>query len=86
MTDALAPVRPSPPRAREGASSPTADHTEGMSYLETLPRRLVTLYLPLSIILQMTLFPHYGIALLVCVLHHIVHLMMDGYLVERLRQ
>ena len=42
--------------------------------------------LPLSIILQMTLFPHYGIALLVCVLHHIVHLMMDGYLVERLRQ
>jgi len=41
--------------------------------------------LPLSIILQMSLFPEYGIALLVCVLHHIVHLMMDGYLVERLR-
>jgi sodium/bile acid cotransporter 7 len=41
--------------------------------------------LPLSIILQMSLFPQYGIALLVCVLHHIVHLMMDGYLVGRLR-
>lgn len=42
--------------------------------------------LPLSIILQMSLFPEYGIALLVCVLHHIVHLMMDGYLVERLNR
>ena len=42
--------------------------------------------LPLSVILQMALFPQYGIALLVCVLHHIVHLMMDGYLVERLRK
>jgi sodium/bile acid cotransporter 7 len=41
--------------------------------------------LPLSVILQMSLFPDYGIALLVCVLHHIVHLMMDGYLAERLR-
>ena len=41
--------------------------------------------LPLSIILQMSLFPSYGIALLVCVLHHIVHLVIDGYLVERLK-
>lgn len=41
--------------------------------------------LPLSVILQMSLFPNYGIALLVCVVHHIVHLMMDGYLVERLK-
>ena len=41
--------------------------------------------LPLSVILQMSLFPQYGIALLVCVLHHIVHLVMDGYLVERLK-
>jgi sodium/bile acid cotransporter 7 len=41
--------------------------------------------LPLSVILQMSLFPNYGIALLVCVAHHIVHLMMDGYLVERLK-
>lgn len=42
--------------------------------------------LPLSVILQMSLFPQYGIALLVCVLHHVVHLMMDGYLVARLRK
>jgi sodium/bile acid cotransporter 7 len=41
--------------------------------------------LPLAIILQMSLFPQYSIALLVCVMHHIVHLMMDGYLVGRLR-
>lgn len=41
--------------------------------------------LPLSVILQLSLFPEYGIALLVCVLHHIVHLVMDGYLVERLK-
>lgn len=41
--------------------------------------------LPLSVILQMSLFPDYSIALLVCVVHHIVHLMMDGYLVERLK-
>lgn len=37
--------------------------------------------LPLSVILQVTLFPEYGLALVVCVLHHIVHLVIDGYLV-----
>jgi sodium/bile acid cotransporter 7 len=41
--------------------------------------------LPLSIILQVSLFPAYGLALVFCVVHHIVHLMMDGYLVGRLR-
>ncbi len=41
--------------------------------------------LPLSIILQVSLFPQYGIALVVCVMHHIVHLLMDGYLVGRLK-
>jgi multiple sugar transport system permease protein len=40
-----------------------ADHTEGMSYLETVPRRLVTLYLPLSIIIVVLLFPFYWMAL-----------------------
>ena len=35
------------------------DDTEGMSYLSTLPRRLVTLYLPLSIIMIVLLFPFY---------------------------
>ena len=41
--------------------------------------------LPLSVILQVKLFPEYGIALAVCVLHHIIHLIMDGYLVEKLK-
>ena len=36
-----------------------ADLSEGMSYLQTLPRRLVTLYLPLSIIVLVLLFPFY---------------------------
>ena len=37
--------------------------------------------LPLSVLLQVTLFPHYGLALVFCVVHHFVHLMMDGYVV-----
>jgi sodium/bile acid cotransporter 7 len=41
--------------------------------------------LPLSIILQVSLFPQYGLALVVCVLHHVVHLLMDGYLVGRIK-
>jgi multiple sugar transport system permease protein len=36
-----------------------ADESEGMSYLSTLPQRLVTLYLPLSIIMIVLLFPFY---------------------------
>ncbi|MFW2367160.1 MAG: bile acid:sodium symporter [Desulforhopalus sp.] len=42
--------------------------------------------LPLSIILQVSLFPEFGIALAVCVLHHIVHLIMDAYLIGYLRK
>ena len=34
-----------------------------MSYLESLPRRLVTLYLPLFVILIVLLFPFYWMAL-----------------------
>jgi multiple sugar transport system permease protein len=41
----------------------TGDTTEGMSYLESLPRRLVTLYLPLFIILVVLLFPFYWMVL-----------------------
>jgi multiple sugar transport system permease protein len=41
----------------------TADHSEGMSYLESLPRRLVTLYLPLGLIMLVLLFPFYWMAL-----------------------
>jgi multiple sugar transport system permease protein len=40
-----------------------SDHSEGMSYLESLPSRLVTLYLPLFIILVILLFPFYWMAL-----------------------
>src|SRR5262245_31273515 len=62
MTDAL--IRKiADPKPVPGAASPAADHTEGMSYLETLPQRLVTLYLPLSIILIVLLFPFYWMAL-----------------------
>jgi multiple sugar transport system permease protein len=39
------------------------DNVEGMTYLESVPRRLVTLYLPLSIILIVLLFPFYWMAL-----------------------
>src|SRR5262249_30781073 len=39
------------------------DHSEGMSYLQSVPRRLVTLYLPLSIIVIVLLFPFYWMAL-----------------------
>ena len=60
MTDALVPKVASPKAVLAGV---TADHAEGMSYLETLPRRLVTLYLPLSLILLVLLFPFYWMAL-----------------------
>jgi multiple sugar transport system permease protein len=62
MTDVLA-GKAIDPKAVLTASSPTVDHTEGMSYLETLPRRLVTLYLPLSIIVIVLMFPFYWMAL-----------------------
>jgi multiple sugar transport system permease protein len=40
-----------------------SDDSEGMSYLESLPRRVVTLYLPLFLILVVLLFPFYWMAL-----------------------
>lgn len=42
--------------------------------------------LPLSVILQVSLFPELGIALVVCVVHHIVHLIMDAYLTGYLKE
>jgi multiple sugar transport system permease protein len=39
------------------------DDSEGMSYLESLPRRVVTLYLPLFVILVVLLFPFYWMVL-----------------------
>ena len=40
--------------------------------------------LPLAVMIQITCFPEYGTALLVCVMHHILHLMIDGYLATRI--
>src|SRR4030081_2337755 len=62
MTDALVPKVASPKAVLTG-TAPTADHSEGMSYLESLPRRLVTLYLPLTLIVIVLLFPFYWMAL-----------------------
>jgi multiple sugar transport system permease protein len=39
------------------------DDSEGMSYLESLPRRVVTLYIPLALILIVLLFPFYWMVL-----------------------
>jgi multiple sugar transport system permease protein len=45
---------------KSGATQGTlSDHREGMAYLETLPRKLVTVYMPLAIILFVLLFPFY---------------------------
>src|SRR6267154_1100378 len=48
-----------------GASRTVArdDHSEGMSYLQSVPRRMVTLYLPLAIIVFVLLFPFYWMGL-----------------------
>src|SRR6516164_8844862 len=64
MTEAVAPKSAvlGAPR-RPSLLSARADHSEGMSYLETLPRRLVTVYLPLSLIMLVLLFPFYWMAL-----------------------
>ena len=62
MTDAFVPKVADPRKILPGSSA-NADHTEGMSYLESIPRRLVTLYLPLSIFLIVLLFPFYWMAL-----------------------
>src|ERR1700716_4046848 len=64
MTDL--PTRSIDLKAVLSGSSPTAakdDHSEGMSYLESVPRRLVTLYLPLAIIVFILLFPFYWMGL-----------------------
>ena len=42
--------------------------------------------LPLSVIIQVTYFSEYDIALLVCVVHHFIHLMIDGYFAVKLKK
>lgn len=41
--------------------------------------------LALSVMIQVSYFDEFGTALLVCIIHHIVHLMMDGYLSAKLK-
>ncbi|MGA0595547.1 carbohydrate ABC transporter permease [Enterovirga sp. CN4-39] len=41
----------------------SSDNSEGMAYLERLPRRIVTTYIPLAIILVVLLFPFYWMVL-----------------------
>ena len=48
-----------PRRALLGRSRPEGAATESMRYLESLPRRVITLYLPLAIFLFVLLFPFY---------------------------
>ena len=57
MTELANPARPVDVKTGAG------DSKEGMGYLETLPRRLVTTYLPLAIIVFVLLFPFYWMAL-----------------------
>ena len=49
--------------AKAAADEVHTDQREGMSYLESFPQRLVTLWLPLGIIMVVLLFPFYWMAL-----------------------
>ena len=55
MTDSVLPTKVT--------SVITSDDTDGMSYLESVPRRVVTLYIPLGLILIVLLFPFYWMVL-----------------------
>jgi multiple sugar transport system permease protein len=46
-------------RGHSGAPLVESDNSEGMAYLERLPRRIVTTYIPLALILVVLLFPFY---------------------------
>jgi multiple sugar transport system permease protein len=49
--------------ASKASAVGATDDSEGMSYLESLPRRVVTLYIPLGLILIVLLFPFYWMVL-----------------------
>jgi multiple sugar transport system permease protein len=49
--------------AVEAAKTPSAADSAGMGYLESVPRRLVTVYLPLLVFLIVLLFPCYWMAM-----------------------
>ncbi len=40
--------------------------------------------LPLAVIIQISFFPQYPVVLVVCVLHHAIHLIMDSYIAGRM--
>src|SRR5688500_11540676 len=63
MTDALIAKQNEGHAVLTGSAPPATFGGEGMSYLESLPSRLVRVYLPLSIILIVLLFPFYWMAL-----------------------
>jgi multiple sugar transport system permease protein len=44
-------------------ATPSTDDSVGMSYLESLPRRIVTVYLPLAVFVIVLLFPFYWMAI-----------------------
>lgn len=48
--------------AESAIEAPRAADSVGMAYLNTLPRRLVTIYLPLSVFMVVLLFPFYWMA------------------------
>ncbi|HRF10262.1 MAG TPA: carbohydrate ABC transporter permease [Xanthobacteraceae bacterium] len=54
MTDAV---------AKAAMDEARADEKEGMTYLESVPMRIVTLWLPLGLIMLVLLFPFYWMAL-----------------------
>ncbi|MGJ4857590.1 carbohydrate ABC transporter permease [Labrys sp. KB_33_2] len=45
------------------ATAPLTDNVEGMAYLSSLPRRVVTVYLPLLVFVIVLLFPFYWMAI-----------------------
>jgi multiple sugar transport system permease protein len=63
MTDSVLPTKGPAGGVTAGATVGAADDSEGMSYLESLPRRVVTLYIPLALILIVLLFPFYWMVL-----------------------
>ena len=59
----LRPAAPQMAAGREGLTMASVeDNSDGMSYLESLPRRALRVYLPLGLILVFLLFPFYWMA------------------------
>ncbi|KAA9367357.1 MULTISPECIES: carbohydrate ABC transporter permease [Ochrobactrum] len=50
-------------KSQDHAGTTVPDDTQGMSYLNRLPRRVVTIYLPLALFVFVLLFPFYWMAI-----------------------